>query len=91
VDGVLDVIAQQNKLVDLWKTGSLEFAVTEDASARFGMKPGLWATVDSDYAQRTNFLEGHTVDLLYESFRITDKAGKPIDANYLVADLKFTT
>ena len=91
VDGVLDVIAQQNKLVDLWKTGSLEFAVTEDASARFGMKPGLWATVDSDYAQQTNFLEGHTVDLLYESFRINDKAGKPVDANYLVADFKFTT
>ena len=55
------------------------------------MKPGLWATVDSDYAQQTNFLEGHTVDLLYESFRINDKAGKPVDANYLVADLKFTT
>jgi hypothetical protein len=90
VNGVLDVIAQQNKLVDLWKTGSLEFAVTEDVSGRFGIRPGLWANVDSDYARQTNFLEGHAVDFLYQSFRITDKAGKPVDANYLVADLKFS-
>lgn len=89
VDGVLDSIAQQNKLVSLWQTGGLEFAVTKDASARFNMKPGLWATVDSDYAQQTNFLEGHALDLQYQSFRITDKVAKPVDTNYLVMDVKF--
>jgi hypothetical protein len=89
VDGVLNTVAQQHKLVSLWQTGGLEFAVTKDASARFNMKPGLWATIDASYAQQSNFLEGHNVDLQYQSFRITDKNAKPVDANYLVMDLRF--
>ena len=91
VDHVIDVFADQEKLVPLWKTGSLEFAVHDQAKARFKMKPGLWVTIDSDYAQQTNFLEGHSVDLQYQSFRITDKQAKPIDANYLLTELKFST
>ena len=91
VDGVLDTVAQQSKLVSLWQTGGLEFAVTKDATARFNMRPGLWATIDADYAQQSNFLEGHSVDLLLQSFRITDKNAKPVDANYLVTDIKFPT
>jgi hypothetical protein len=89
VDGALEAVAQQHKLVNLWQTGGLEFAVTKDASARFNMKPGLWATIDSNYAQQSNFLEGHAVDLQYQSFRITDKNAKPVDANYLVMDIRF--
>lgn len=89
VDGVLEAVSQQHKLVSLWQTGGLEFAVTKDASARFNMKPGLWATIDSSYAQQSNFLEGHAVDLQYQSFRITDKQARPVDANYLVMDIKF--
>jgi hypothetical protein len=91
VDTVLTVISEQNRLVELWKTGSLEFAVTKDAEARFNMRPGLWATIDTEYVQKTNFLEGHTVDLRYESFRIVDKDKKAIDANYLIADMKFAS
>jgi hypothetical protein len=91
VDGVLDSIAQQNKLVNLWQTGGLEFAVTEDATARFNMKPGLWATVDSDYVQTSSFLKDHQVDLEKQSFRIVDKNGNPVDANYLVVEIKFTS
>lgn len=68
-----------------------EFAVHDQATARFTMKPGLWATIDSDYAQQTTFLEGHSVDLQYQSFRITDKQAKPIDANYFVTELKLLT
>ena len=52
---------------------------------------GLWATIDAKYAQATNFLEGHTIDLQFQSFRITDSQKKAIDANYLVTDLKFST
>jgi len=89
VDGVLDSIQQQSSLVPLWKTGSLEFAVTEDAKARFNMKPGLWVTIDSDYAQKSKFLDGHKVDLQYQSFRVVDAASAPVDANYLVTELKF--
>jgi hypothetical protein len=87
VDHALDVFAQQNKLVDLWKTGSLDFAIADGATGRFGMKKGLWVTVDSDYAQSSNFLEGHSVDLTYQSFRITDQKKVPVDANYLVAEI----
>jgi hypothetical protein len=89
VDGVMDTIAQQNKLIPLWQTGGLQFAVTKDASARFNMKEGLWAIVDSDYAQQTNFLEGHSVDLTYQSFRLFDKNSKAVDANYLVTNIAF--
>src|SRR5260370_5336534 len=71
VDGVLDTVAQQSKLVSLWQTGGLEFAVTKDATARFNMRPGLWATIDADYAQQTNFLAGPSVHLLRQSFRNT--------------------
>jgi len=88
VDHVIDVYTQQEKLVTLWQTGSLEFAVHKGANARFKMNPGLWTTVDSDYAQTSNFLEGHTIDLRFNSFRILDKQGKAIDASYLVTDLK---
>jgi hypothetical protein len=89
VDGVLDAIAKRDGLVNLWQTGGLEFAVTTDATARFNMKPGLWVTIDSDYAQHSSYLDGHHVDLQFQSFRITDQHGKPVDANYLVADIKF--
>jgi nucleoside phosphorylase len=88
VDGVLDSIQKQSSLVALWKTGSLEFAVTEDATARFNMKEGLWVTVDSEYAQKSKFLEGHTLDLKLQSFRIVDASTNPVDANYLVTDIR---
>jgi hypothetical protein len=88
VDHVIDVYTQQEKLVTLWQTGSLEFAVHKGAAARFKMNPGLWTTIDSDYAQASNFLDGHTVDLKFNSFRILDKAGKAVDASYLITDLK---
>lgn len=88
VDHVIDVYTQQEKLVTLWQTGSLEFAVHQGASARFKFNPGLWTTIDSDYAQASSFLDGHTVDLKFNSFRIMDKAGKAVDASYLVTDLK---
>jgi hypothetical protein len=90
VDHVVDVFAEQEKLVPLWSTGSLEFAIHKGADARFRMNPGLWVTVDADYARRSNFLEGHRIDLQLQSFRITDTEKKPIDANYLVSDIKFT-
>lgn len=88
VDHVIDLYTQQEKLITLWQTGSLEFAVHKAANARFKMNPGLWATVDSGYAQASNFLDGHTIDLKFNSFRILDKQGKAIDTNYLVTDLK---
>jgi hypothetical protein len=88
VDHVIDVYTQQEKLVTLWQTGSLEFAVHKGANARFKLNPGLWTTIDSDYAQSSNFLEGHTVDLKFNSFRILDKNAKAVDASYLVTDLK---
>lgn len=91
VDHVIDVYTQQEKLVTLWQTGSLEFAVHKGANARFKMNPGLWTTIDSDYAQASNFLDGHTVDLKFNSFRILDKNGKAVDASYLVTDLKLET
>lgn len=91
VDHAVDVFADEEKLVPLWQTGSLEFAIHKDADAIFKMNPGLWAAVDSPYAQSTNFLEGHTIDLTYESFRLLDKDKKSIDANYLVTDLKMTS
>lgn len=89
VDGVIDVYAQQEQLVTLWKTGSLEFTVTKDTPGRFKMKPGLWTTVDADYARESNFLEGHTIDLDLSSFRMIGKDKNPADANYLVMDIRF--
>jgi len=88
VDHVIDVYTQQEKLVTLWQTGSLEFAVHKGATARFKFNPGLWTTIDSDYAQKSNFLDGHSIDLKFNSFRILDRQGKPVDASYLVTDLK---
>lgn len=90
VDQVIDVMAAQEKLVPLWNTGSLEFAIHEGANVRFTMNPGLWVVVDSAYAQNTGFLEGHSIDLEFQSYRMKDKTGNPVDANYLVADIKFT-
>jgi len=46
------------------------------------MNPGLWVTIDAPYAQSSNFLEGHSIDLQFQSFRITDRQTMPIDANY---------
>ena len=89
VDGVLDSFAQQNSLIPLWQTGSLDFSLATDISARFKMKPGLWAIIDTDYAQRTTFLKDHTIDLQYQSYRINDSNGSAIDANYFIADLAF--
>ena len=66
----------------------MEFGITEDAETRFKMKQGLWAMVDSGYADSSNLLEGHTVDLRGETFRLFDKAKKPVDANYLMSDIK---
>jgi hypothetical protein len=89
VDGVLDTFAQQNNLVPLWQTGSLDFSIATDVNARFKMKSGLWAIVDTDYAKSTSFLKDHTVDLQFESFRISDPHGNAIDANYFVVELVF--
>lgn len=90
VDQVIGIMAAQEKLVPLWNTGSLEFAIHEGANARFKMNQGLWAVIDSGYAQETGFLEGHSIDLEFQSYRIKDKNGNPADANYLVADIKLT-
>jgi hypothetical protein len=89
VDGVLDTFAQQNNLIPLWQTGSLDFSIANDVNARFKMKSGLWAVIDTDYAKATSFLKDHTIDLQFESFRINDPHGNAIDANYFVADLSF--
>jgi hypothetical protein len=89
VDGVLDTFAQQNNLIPLWQTGSLDFSLSADVDARFKMKKGLWTIVDTDYAKKTTFLKDHTVDLQFESFRINDAQNNPIDANYFVVDLDF--
>lgn len=91
VNDALNFVTRQDSLVPLWQTGSLEFGVTMDAPARYRMRPGLWAIIDADYAEATHFLEDHTVDLPYQSFRITNKAGEAVDANYLVTDMKFTS
>lgn len=91
VDQAWEQLAKQDKSVQLWSTGSLEFGVTKDAldkaKTRFKMVPGLWAIVDSDYAQDTKFLEGHTIDTQYQNFLIKNKEGKAADANYLVTEI----
>lgn len=89
VGHAIDAYTQQEHLVPLWHTGSLQFAIHSGAHGRFKMNPGLWVTVDSDYAQSSRFLSGHTIDETYTTFRILDDRGGPIDANYLVADLSF--
>jgi len=89
VDGVLDTFAHQNNLIPLWQTGSLDFTIAPDVNARFKMKGGLWAVVDTDYAKNTGFLKDHTIDLQLQSYRINDSQGNAIDANYFVADLDF--
>jgi hypothetical protein len=45
VDGVLDTFAQQNNLIPLWQTGSLDFSLAPDVNARFKMKGGLWRSL----------------------------------------------
>jgi hypothetical protein len=90
VDYAFHEIARQDSMVPLWQTGGLDFGLTRDTSAYFKMTPGLWAIIDADYARSTNYLQGHTVDLPYQSFRIEDRDGKAVDASYLVADMKFS-
>lgn len=89
VNHAVNVFAEKEKLQEIWKTSSLSFGIHEGAEARFKMNPGLWVMIDSDYARETNLLEGHRIDLDYQSFRITNKDNKVIDTNYLVSDLRF--
>jgi hypothetical protein len=91
VSQTLDVIASQDKLVPIWQTSPLTFAVCEGMdNERFKFTPGLWITIDRDYARKTNYLEKHTVNLEDESFKVSDKDQNAADANYLVMDLKLT-
>ncbi len=89
VDHSLDVLAQDEKLVTLWATGGLDFGIDPQTTERFKLCPGLWFTVDFDYAQSTNLLQDHTVELALGSFQLLDKNKNAADANYLVADLEF--
>jgi hypothetical protein len=93
VDHAVDVFANEEKLVPLWQTGSLEFAIHKGAAdnAIFKMNPGLWVTVDSEYAKATNFLAGHTLDLSYQSFKLMDSGKKLVDTNYLVTKIAMTS
>jgi hypothetical protein len=90
VNHVVNVFSEQEKLVPLWRSAGLTFAIHTDAKARFKMNQGLWIMVDSDYAHSTDQLDGHTIDLGYQSYRILDKNKKAVDANYLVTDLVFS-
>jgi hypothetical protein len=80
-------LTQDEQLQPLWNARPLTFALTKDAkNKRFGFRPGLWGVIDSSFAQSTNYLENHTVDLRGESFQILDASKKPINANYIMAD-----
>jgi hypothetical protein len=90
VTHALNVLAHGENNEPLWSTGTLDFAVSPDVDAVFKMKPGIWLTVDRTYAQRTNFLAGHTLDLEYQSLRLLDAHKVPVDTNYLVSELNFS-
>jgi hypothetical protein len=75
------------ELRNLWQTKSLDFKVAKDADGVFGLRPGFWAIVDTDYVQKHRDLEGHRIDVEGGSFEIFDRNDEPIDAAYLVIRL----
>ena len=89
VDHALTELTRNEGLVSLWKTGSLDFGIDPRTKALFKMCPGIWAIVDHDYADSSNLLDGHTLDLALGSYRLLDKTRKAVDANYLVTDFGF--
>lgn len=89
VNQTLNVVASQDKLVPIWQTSPITFAVFKGMDKeRFKFTPGLWVTIDRDYARKNKFLDQYKISLEDDSFMILDKDHKPIDTNYLVTDLK---
>lgn len=74
----------ESALEDLWQTKSLDFAIAKDGDGVFGLRPGYWVVIDSDYVRKHPDLEGHKADFKHETFEILDKNDKPIEAAYLV-------
>lgn len=85
VNKILQDNDQQNKLQSLWQTKRLDFRVAPGAKGTFGLKPGYWAIVSTEYVRTHPDLEKHVVDLAGQSFEILDDRENPIQAPYLVA------
>ena len=89
VDHALTELTKNEGLIPLWQTGSLDFGIAPKTKAIFKMRPGIWLTIDHDYASDSKLLDGHSLDLALGSYRLYDKDKKMADANYLVTDFGF--
>lgn len=90
VDKAVSTIMQDQDLVTLWQSESLDFGISASTDEIFKMCPGIWIIVDYDYASATQILQDHTIELALGTFQLLNKSGKPVDANYLATELAFT-
>ncbi|MCU1252216.1 MAG: hypothetical protein JWQ49_5245 [Edaphobacter sp.] len=95
VDKSLDVLAAQDKLVPIWQTHPITFAIDKSAKDTiFVLRPGYWITIDSAFARANGFLQkGFSIDFQGQTFQLLSGIGAqatPVDANYLVMKLDLT-
>ncbi len=95
VNNTLKVLSDQEKLVKVWETKPITFAVHTGASKEdsYNLAQGYWVTIDRQYAVEHDFLAGHSLDIDGQSFNILpdrNPKSQPIDANYLVTYLNLT-
>lgn len=82
----LNKLTQSEPLIPLWNPQPLPFALTKDVKKDFNFQEGLWCIVDSSILKSTNRLKGYSVDIEDQTYQVIDSAGKPLNANYIVAD-----
>jgi hypothetical protein len=90
VNQSLNVMAANEKLVEIWRTKRLPFGILKDTDAEFKLKKGYWVIVDREYALNNRMLQNHKVDEYGQSLSLVRSDNQPVDANYLVTNLKLT-
>jgi hypothetical protein len=90
VSKVFTTVTTQDKVVKVWETNPLRFALNKAAlkDADFPFVEGFWVSVDREFALDTKYLQNHSLDKDTQGFQILGPDSRtPIDANYLVTKL----
>ncbi len=92
---VLNHLKDTDPLVPIWTSARIPFKLYEGASptSPFTFRPGLWLTIDREYAEQhldeNKNLKDHLVDIGGEFFEVKTTSGQPVNANYVVLQMNF--
>lgn len=92
---VLNHVKDTDPLVPIWTSARIPFKLYEGASptSPFTFRPGLWLTIDREYAEQhlddSKNLKDHLIDIGGQFFEVKTTSGQPVNANYVVLQMSF--